>query len=217
MGCHFLLQGIFPTQESNLGLLHCRQALYPLSHQGSLYWVHNNTQSERGKLVSQFLTAPYGMWDLSSLTRDRTRSPLHWQHRVLTARLPGKFTSSLNERKNKGLWEFWAGKVGSKAGSWTKPSMSGLKGTFMIIRRLVWIKCCPFLFPSFCPLTASTLNQDSNLKKNEKVSSCIGYITMCFYPHLFCPLGWQFTSDKSHSERSGTPLRSSGNGWPLQS
>ena len=24
MGCHFLLQGIFPTQGSNLGLLHCR-------------------------------------------------------------------------------------------------------------------------------------------------------------------------------------------------
>ena len=24
-GCHFLLQGIFPTQESNPGLLHCRQ------------------------------------------------------------------------------------------------------------------------------------------------------------------------------------------------
>ena len=26
---------IFPTQESNLGLLHCRQTLYRLSHQGS--------------------------------------------------------------------------------------------------------------------------------------------------------------------------------------
>ena len=25
VGCHFLLQGIFPTQVSNLGLLHCRQ------------------------------------------------------------------------------------------------------------------------------------------------------------------------------------------------
>ena len=25
VGCHFLLQGIFPTQGSNLGLLHCRQ------------------------------------------------------------------------------------------------------------------------------------------------------------------------------------------------
>ena len=35
-GCHFLLQGIFPTQGSNLGLLHCRQTLYCLSHQGSL-------------------------------------------------------------------------------------------------------------------------------------------------------------------------------------
>ena len=37
VGCHFLLQGIFPTQGSNLGLPHCRQTLYQLSHQGSLY------------------------------------------------------------------------------------------------------------------------------------------------------------------------------------
>ena len=34
-GCHSLLQGIFPTQKLNLGLLHCRQILYHLSHQGS--------------------------------------------------------------------------------------------------------------------------------------------------------------------------------------
>ena len=34
--CHFLLQGIFPTQGSNPGLPHCRQTLYRLSHQGSL-------------------------------------------------------------------------------------------------------------------------------------------------------------------------------------
>ena len=34
MGCHFLLQGIFPTQGSNLSLLHCRQVLYGMSHQG---------------------------------------------------------------------------------------------------------------------------------------------------------------------------------------
>ena len=32
-----LLQGIFLTQGSNLGLLHYRQILYHLSHQGSLY------------------------------------------------------------------------------------------------------------------------------------------------------------------------------------
>ena len=35
VGCHFLLQGIFLTQGSNPGLLHCRQILYHLSHQGS--------------------------------------------------------------------------------------------------------------------------------------------------------------------------------------
>ena len=35
MGCHFLLQGISPTQESNLPLLHCRQILYRLSYEGS--------------------------------------------------------------------------------------------------------------------------------------------------------------------------------------
>ena len=37
MGYHFLLQEIFPTQELNLGLPHCRQMLYCLSHQGSTY------------------------------------------------------------------------------------------------------------------------------------------------------------------------------------
>ena len=35
MGCHALLQGIFPTQGSNPGLLHCRRILYHLSQQGS--------------------------------------------------------------------------------------------------------------------------------------------------------------------------------------
>ena len=30
-----LLQGIFPTQGLNLGLLHCWQILYQLSHKGS--------------------------------------------------------------------------------------------------------------------------------------------------------------------------------------
>ena len=35
VGSHSLLQGIFLTQGLNLGLLHCRQTLYHLSHQGS--------------------------------------------------------------------------------------------------------------------------------------------------------------------------------------
>ena len=36
MGSCCLLQGIFPTQESNPGLPHCRQILYQLSHQETL-------------------------------------------------------------------------------------------------------------------------------------------------------------------------------------
>ena len=44
VGCHALLQRIFPNQGSNPGLPHCRPILYQLSHQGShilslLYWV----------------------------------------------------------------------------------------------------------------------------------------------------------------------------------
>jgi len=35
LGRFSLLQGIFPTQGSNPGLLHCRQILYQLSHKGS--------------------------------------------------------------------------------------------------------------------------------------------------------------------------------------
>ena len=37
IGCHFLLQEIFPTQRSNSGLPHCRQILYYLSHSITLY------------------------------------------------------------------------------------------------------------------------------------------------------------------------------------
>ena len=48
VGCHALLQGIFLTEGSNPGLLHCRLILYHLSHQGSpIFLIHiaNTTQS----------------------------------------------------------------------------------------------------------------------------------------------------------------------------
>ena len=46
VGSYSLLQGIFPIQGSNPGLLHCRQILYHLSHQGSLYIVVKSKESE---------------------------------------------------------------------------------------------------------------------------------------------------------------------------
>ena len=43
VGCHFLLQGILPTQRSNPGLLHCRPIFYCLSHQESSYIIYKCT------------------------------------------------------------------------------------------------------------------------------------------------------------------------------
>ena len=41
VGSLTILQRIFPTQESNQGLLHCRQILYQLSYQGSpVDWLY---------------------------------------------------------------------------------------------------------------------------------------------------------------------------------
>ena len=54
VGCHFLLQGIFPTQGSNPGLPHSRQTLYHLSHKGSPFnlWVDLNFLSFLSHLTS---------------------------------------------------------------------------------------------------------------------------------------------------------------------
>ena len=47
VGCHALLQVIFPSQELNPGLPHCRQILYRLSYSGSPYvknkWLTTHT------------------------------------------------------------------------------------------------------------------------------------------------------------------------------
>ena len=64
-GSPSLLQGIFPTQESNRGLLHCRCILYQLSHKGSPVAL---------SLFTYILAAQCNLQDLRSLTRDQTWS-----------------------------------------------------------------------------------------------------------------------------------------------
>ena len=44
VGCHALLQGIFPTQGWNPGLQHCRWILYHLSHQRSPFFVWEDSR-----------------------------------------------------------------------------------------------------------------------------------------------------------------------------
>ena len=65
VGCHFLLQRIFPTWVSNPGLRRCRQTLYCLSYQGSPHiygdptcmrgleiWYTWDGQRQKGKIRS---------------------------------------------------------------------------------------------------------------------------------------------------------------------
>jgi len=49
--CHALLQGIFPTQGSNPGLLHCRPILDHMSHQGSPRVSIKDEETEKSTLV----------------------------------------------------------------------------------------------------------------------------------------------------------------------
>ena len=61
VGNRSLLQGIFPIQESNPGLLHCRQILYQLSHKGI-------------PRILEWVAYPFSRG--SSQPRNRTRSPV---------------------------------------------------------------------------------------------------------------------------------------------
>ena len=71
--CHFLLQGIFPTQRLNSGLLHCRQILHCLSHQGS---PPTPTCCRSGQKKS--LSAFYLLANSSSLTSAPTPQLSRW-------------------------------------------------------------------------------------------------------------------------------------------
>ena len=53
VGHDALLQGFFPTQGSNLGLPHCRQILYCLTHQGSPVFIMVNGYFTFGDLEGE--------------------------------------------------------------------------------------------------------------------------------------------------------------------
>ena len=91
VGCHFLLQGIFPSQISNPGLLHCRWMFYCLRHQGS---VKNYNPSKMQQVVHTFVSVNCtGDWNLLSFQR------WHWecQYYLLTL-------NSAQVGRGPGLW-----------------------------------------------------------------------------------------------------------------
>ena len=59
MGCHFLPQGIFPTQGSNLCLLHRQVDSLALSHWGSpTYFLHSLCSVYMSILIYKLLPPP---------------------------------------------------------------------------------------------------------------------------------------------------------------
>jgi len=86
VGCHFLLQGVFPTQGSSPSLLHCRQTLYQLSRQG----VHTRSlaQNEEHFIKKcflfflfpwQLLTQSSNIWERNKMIVLTPRSQLSIQ------------------------------------------------------------------------------------------------------------------------------------------
>ena len=81
LGCHFLLQGIFPIQQSNLYLLHWQADSLPLSHLGSpcrWIWankcrVANNGKCPTGKFPAKILM-------LSSFSSYYKQVTFSWSH-----------------------------------------------------------------------------------------------------------------------------------------
>ena len=66
VGCYALLQGIFPTQRSNPGLLHCRRILYSLSHQRSPSFIPT-------------LYLPFMIWRLAISVTYEMRDVYNWK------------------------------------------------------------------------------------------------------------------------------------------
>ena len=63
VGSRSILQGVILTQGSNLGLLHCRQIIYHLSHQGSPSKCYSYPQYHIMKVYSHCFTLTYHiMW-----------------------------------------------------------------------------------------------------------------------------------------------------------
>ena len=53
LGCHALLQGIFPNQGSNPGLPHWRWIFYCLSHQGNVKFTFHHVKCQAGWITSE--------------------------------------------------------------------------------------------------------------------------------------------------------------------
>ena len=82
--CHFLLQGIFPTQGSNPGLVHCRQILYIWITREALanFFAEINNLNTRIDLEIQWIQSSQQSWKRITKWKD-----LYFLISMLTTRL----------------------------------------------------------------------------------------------------------------------------------
>ena len=122
MDCHFLLQGIFPTQGLNPGLLHCRQILYHLNQQGipTLLAIFHYKRTrfifkkKKVLIIECWKSSGFLFTHLSSISIKRGSQTLHglfsgkqlWHMKLGEERGDQRTEpESVSQRRRKGLWE----------------------------------------------------------------------------------------------------------------
>ena len=93
VGCHFLLQEIFPNQGSSPGLPHCGQMLYHLSHQGRL------------KLGKDYIKALYSHLVYLTYIQSASCEMLGWIKQKLESRLLGEMSTISYRQITTPFWQ----------------------------------------------------------------------------------------------------------------
>ena len=146
VGYHSPLQGIFPTQGSNLNLLHFRQILYSLSHQGSPQLQVNKLKRKILSLVKNdedtdsWITCFY----LQILTQYIS---VQFCHLVMSDSLLPHGLQHI--RLLSPLLSLWVGSNSYLLSQWCHPTISSF---------VVLFSSCPQSFPESGPFT---MNQSS--------------------------------------------------------
>ena len=116
VGCHSLPQVIFLAQALNLGLLHCRQILYPLLLSHVQLFVISWTVARQAPLSMGFPMQEY--WSGLQFpspgvfpTQGLNLGLKHWQAGSLLSEPPGKAKTSKDGTKSAGgLGDIWSGR-----------------------------------------------------------------------------------------------------------
>ena len=114
--CHSLLQGIFPTQRLNLGLLHCTQIPYHLRHQGSPN-THTHTHTHIYTFI-YLLLAVLGSWLcglFSSCSKQRLLSSSAWASHCSGFSCHRAGAQGCTDVSSYGTWAQWLQLPGSRA------------------------------------------------------------------------------------------------------